>query len=945
MNARVKELFHELADLDPGARARYFAEHEIDEETRAQVEELLAFDGGATTMLERGIGDAASRALPQLEGQGWRCGPYSLLELIGRGGMGAVYLAERVDGEVKQQVAVKLLPPGAGDPLRERFLQERQILASLVHPNIARMLDAGRADHGQPFLAMEYVEGRPIDVFAAGFSARQKITLFLKVCSAVSYLHRNLIVHRDLKPSNILVTADGEPKLLDFGIAKILDLATDATLTNMRMMTPDYASPEQVMGGRISTATDIYSLGALLYQLLTGKPAHEFTEHSAQAIAMVVTGREVTRPSKWSPDLKGDLDFILLKALRKDPQERYATVEQFAEDLHAFLESRTVRVRSGNGWYRARKFVRRYWIPVSTAAVVVTSLATGLGAALWEAHIARRETRVATAVENFLEGIFRANSSFQEDPVKARQTTARELLDIGANKIDSELADVPDAKFNILGTLASMYLDLGLDDQAASLERKRVAVARTKYGDNSAELAQGLVNLGGALFASHSAPEEETVLLEAKRILDVRRDFHSQLRGTLCTMLAQHYQSTDLQRALEYSQRAVEVRRQYPRDPELAESLYLEAVVLNFLRRPHEAEPLLGEAVQLSVKLEGDTSPRLSRICAFRGEVQQQLMEFAAAEESLRRAATVAQKVNGNDHVDTLETELRLGAFLAATSRTRAGLQHIEHARDIMLRIRGDADPFYAPQVFLVYGSALADAGRLEDGLDYISRAVANRRRNRPGTRYLGQMLEQQASVLIELGRYAEAQHLTDEAGLIAKDVNAPPTYLGSWDRAWLLVAAGRASEAESALDAFHPSVLETGAPSLDSLKLLITKAEIALVRGDADATAKLAEQVDRAISGLTVRAYLKAVEARAALVEGRAELLRRHPTEALPLLQRSVELRENILDPSSAALAEAQIALADCYRDLGDPEHARELAARARKAMGSHLRAEQRIH
>jgi tetratricopeptide (TPR) repeat protein/predicted Ser/Thr protein kinase len=388
MNARVQELFHELADLPAEARTRYFAEHEVDEETRNEVEELLAYDSGASAFLVDGVTLAASRALPQLEERGRRCGPYRLLDVIGRGGMGAVYLAERVDGEVTQRLAVKLLPAGAGDAQRERFLQERQIFASLAHPNIARMLDAGHVDGGQPFLAMEYVDGKPIDMFADGLSVRQKVALFVKVCAAVAYLHRNLVVHRDLKPSNILVTAEGEPKLLDFGIAKILDVATDSTMTSMRMLTPDYASPEQVTGGRMTTATDIYSLGAVLYRLLTGKPAHEFDQQSPEAIAQTVTTREVTRPARWVAELKGDLESILLRALRKDPRERYATVEQFAEDLQAFLESRTVHARSGNAWYRTRKFLRRYWAPVTAAALVIASLSVGL-------YIANRQRLIA----------------------------------------------------------------------------------------------------------------------------------------------------------------------------------------------------------------------------------------------------------------------------------------------------------------------------------------------------------------------------------------------------------------------------------------------------------------------------------------------------------------------------------------------------------------------
>ncbi len=390
MNPRVQELFHILADRSPQERASYFAEHEVEDEIRKEVEALLVVDSGASEFLLRDIGGVARQALVQLEADGSRCGPYRLVELIGRGGMGTVYLAEREDGEVTQRAAVKLLPPGAGDLLHDRFLQERQILASLVHPNIAHMLDAGHLENGQPFLAMEYVKGVPIDRFAAGLSVPQKIMLFLKVCSAVAYLHRNLIVHRDLKPNNILVTADGEPKLLDFGIAKILDLATDSTVTALRVLTPDYASPEQVTGRSTSTATDIYLLGAVLYQLLTAKQVHQFEDRSPETVASVILNREVTRPGKWVPAIKGDLELILLKALRKEPDERYATVEQFAEDLEAYLHSRPVRARAGNTWYRARKFVRRHWVPVVAATFAIASLFAGLFEANRQRVVAER---------------------------------------------------------------------------------------------------------------------------------------------------------------------------------------------------------------------------------------------------------------------------------------------------------------------------------------------------------------------------------------------------------------------------------------------------------------------------------------------------------------------------------------------------------------------------
>ncbi|HLK64612.1 MAG TPA: serine/threonine-protein kinase [Bryobacteraceae bacterium] len=378
MKTRAEELFHEVADLSAEARGRYFAEHAIDPQTRTEVEELLGFDVRFQT-LELKIAQVAQTALTRVESQDLPCGPYRLQSLLGSGGMGSVYLAERVDGELAQRVAVKLLRPGAESAhVRQRFLAERQILANLSHPNIATMLDAGHREDGQPYLVMEHIEGKSIDVFAANLSVRQKILLFLKVCSAASYLHRNLVVHRDLKPANILITAEGEPKLLDFGIAKLLDLTTDFTATNLRMLTPDYASPEQVTGGQITTATDIYSLGAVLYRILTGDPPHQFDSDSPGAIALTILHGKIIPPSKLAPNLKGDLDIVLMKALRHEPQERYSSVDALADDLSACLERRPVQARAGDVWYRTRRWLRTYWLQATAVACVVGGLSTGL---------------------------------------------------------------------------------------------------------------------------------------------------------------------------------------------------------------------------------------------------------------------------------------------------------------------------------------------------------------------------------------------------------------------------------------------------------------------------------------------------------------------------------------------------------------------------------------
>jgi serine/threonine-protein kinase len=284
-----------------------------------------------------------------------------------------------------------------------------------------------------------------------------------------------------------------------------------------------------------------------------------------------------------------------------------------------------------------------------------------------------------------------------------------------------------------------------------------------------------------------------------------------------------------------------------------------------------------------------------------------------------------------------METELRLGGFLAGASRTQEGLQHIERARDILERTHRTDDPFFAPQVFLVYGFALANAGRPEEGLAYISKAIENRRKNRPGTRYLGQMLEQQAAVLIEMGRYAEAQRAVDEAALIAKHVNAPPTYLEAKDRAKLLIAADRASDADAALDAFHPPAPVAGTLSLDTIRLLTSRAEIALARHDGQSAQRLASQVDSDLSASPARPYLKALDASAALAQGRADLLLGDPSNALPVLQRAVDLRESFLEPASPPLADARLALASCYLDLGHPRQANSSLAQAKKALASH--------
>jgi serine/threonine protein kinase len=368
---------------------------------------------------------------------GQTIGAYTLLSKIGQGGMGSVWLAERTDGEIQRKVAIKLPDAESHTPAsREHFLMERQLLASLNHPSIVRVIDAGHTLDDRPYLVMEYVEGVAIDIYAAGIATRDRLELFLRVCDGVAHAHRRLIIHRDLKPSNILVDATGQPKLLDFGIARMLDDAGDPTRTAGRLLTPDYASPEQRRGETQTTATDVYSLGAVLYRLVTGRLPCEATAGTA--------------------GLPSDIGYIVRKALRPEPEERYASVDAFANDIRAVLESRPVHARSGDRWYRARKLLRRYWMPASAIALIVCSLSVGL----W---VANRERAIAQGRFQQVRELAHAYVFNLHDEIAKLQgsTKTREMIvRTGLEYLDS-LARDAGGQLDLQKEIAAAYMKVG----------------------------------------------------------------------------------------------------------------------------------------------------------------------------------------------------------------------------------------------------------------------------------------------------------------------------------------------------------------------------------------------------------------------------------------------------------------------------------------------------
>lgn len=638
---------------------------------------------------------------PETEPADLRIGPYRVLKELGRGGMGRVYLAARADEQYQKRVAIKVIKTDVdGTEVVSRFRRERQILASLDHPNISRFLDGGATEDGRPYFVMEYVEGLGIDQYCVrhDLSISERVGLFRQLCSAVEYAHRNLIVHRDIKPRNILVTSDGVPKLLDFGIAKFInfDLAGDGGTMTALAMTPQYASPEQARGEPVTTLSDVYSLGVLLYLILTGRLPYRFKSSQTMDVLRAVCEEEPERPStavgrpekaegeptdgetiratKRNPDelrrrLAGDLDTILLMALRKEPSRRYPSVEAFSEDLRRYLEGLPIKARKATFSYRAGKFLSRNW-PGVAAGVVVAALIAGFATStVLQSRRLQVERDRAARVSSFLVDVFNVSNPGE---ARGNTVTAREILDKGAERIRHELKDEPEVRATLMDTMGNVYNELGLYDQAEALLREALETRRQILTRDSPEMAASLASLAKVHYRRNDYEAAEARYRDALAML--RRLFgndHAEIAETLNFLGLTVAERGRYDEAETLLRESVAMRRRLPagEQPDLAMALTGLAGVLDDKKDPVAAEGVDREALAMLRRQFGNTHPAVPYTLNVLGEVLSHQGRLADAENAFRESLEISRKILPADHVYIFAATLGLGRTLTGQGK------------------------------------------------------------------------------------------------------------------------------------------------------------------------------------------------------------------------------------------------------------------------------------
>ena len=700
---RIERLFEEAARRPPGEREAFLEQAcGADSSLRTEVESLLRAEEKAGGFLQDLAVDELTEPGDGIAGSlapGRMVGAYQLQAKIGEGGMSTVYLAARADDQYRQRVAIKLVPlaMASADHLR-RFRRERHILASLDHPNIARLQDAGTTEEGLPYFVMDYIEGESIDLYCDRhrLSIRERLELFRKICSTVHYAHQNLVVHRDLKPSNILVTEDGVPKLLDFGIAKLLNPelmspSLQPTLTWHRVLTPDYASPEQVQGKTITTASDVYSLGVLLYKLLTGRPPHRTASRTPQEIERMVTAEEPEKPSTavtgdvrggagGCPDpaavsrarnarpaelrrrLAGDLDNIVAMALRKEPQRRYGSAQQLSEDLRRHLDGHPVLARQDAFGYRTGKFLRRHRWGVAVVIAFCGLISVFSVLLVMQSVRLARERDHAWQLLSYIKEVFGA-----VDPAELRgkPLAVTELLEIGMARTD-ELERQSEMKAEILNLLGDLYLKLGDYDRAEVGYTEALEIRRELFGEEHLKVAEGLSDLGQVLRAKgdYQAARRfhEQALAQRRRLLG---EESSEVASELSNLADLANDVGEYETAERLYLQAIATQRELLGDDDPQVATLLSSLATLYFNRADldESEGVHRQALELRRRALGNDHPEVAESLNNLAVVLEEKGQSAAAGELYREALELHRRIWGNEHPEVARTLNNLGVF------------------------------------------------------------------------------------------------------------------------------------------------------------------------------------------------------------------------------------------------------------------------------------------
>ncbi|MEM7585345.1 MAG: serine/threonine-protein kinase [Acidobacteriota bacterium] len=746
---RVRKLFDHASQLSGEDQAAYLAEAcDGDPSLREEVEGLLAADSAAGVGFKPRIA-AITEALvdPEVRPED-SLGPYRIVRELGRGGMGVVYAAVRDDGEYRQQVAVKVMARLlASESAAERFRNERQILADLEHPAIARLLDGGTTRDGAPYLVMEYVEGEPIDVYCRrrGAGLEERLQLMVRVCEAVSHAHAHLIVHRDLKPANILITEDGTPKLLDFGIAKILDAEreTVTTRTGTLPLTPRYAGPEQIESGSITVATDIYSLGVVLYELLSGASPYGDPSHATPAkLARAISDLDPVRLSvaarerqKGDPEpgvvaarrLEGELDAILETALRKEPSRRYASVDHFAGDLRRYLNGLPVTAVPDSVFYRAHKSLRRNVVPATLAALVVLALIVGLIARTVEARRAEQEkdradleAAVSGQVATFLESVFDSAA-----PVDAsrREVTARDLLDSATQRID-QLED-PRVRARVLRVMGRSYKELAIFDEAERLLERSLEALEEAPGATPERFYLGHIALGN-LYKERQRPVEA----------------EEQFRAAL-----ERIKATDRRGGREHIR-----------------ALHQLGLMLSHQRELDAAEEVLLEAVAMA---EGQPTPDLKSMLTINfvlGSIYADMGDLERSHEVTKEGLRLAREVSGPNHQATVIGLINSGQGLIELGRPDEAEPYATEALSSATSFLPAVHPLVAAAQRNM-GAMRARQGRLREAETFLQEALNSHVELYGEEQFLTQLVQSNLALIrLREGRLEEAEAMFAKA-------------------------------------------------------------------------------------------------------------------------------------------------------------------------------------